>query len=147
MSRPPGAVDLRAVLRPDGALRAFTVSTLGRLSYPTLYLALLLTVQDATGSYAVSGSCVGAYALASITMPLRSRLIDRRGPRRVLPGLSLAFAISLLLTAGAAAGGVQTPWIYLLLSTIIGLTPAPLGAVMRGLWAALAPEPEARRRA
>lgn len=146
MSRPPRAVDLRAVLRLDGAMRAFTVSTLGRLSYPTLSLALLLTVQDATGSYTVAGSCVGAYALASITMPLRSRLIDRRGRRRVLPALSLTFAASLLVMAGASVAGVGAPSVYLLLSTVIGLTPAPFGAVMRGLWAALAPEPEARRR-
>jgi hypothetical protein len=38
-----------------------------------------------------------------------------------------------LLTAGATAG-VHASWIYLLLSTVIGLTPTPFGAVMRGLW-------------
>jgi len=49
MNRPVQAVSYRALLRYPGVLRAFTAATIGRLSYATSLLSLLLTVQHATG--------------------------------------------------------------------------------------------------
>ena len=76
MPRLPEAVSYAAVLRRDGVLRAFTAATIGRLSYAMISLALLLTIQDATGSYTIAGAALGGYALTSFLMPVKSRLID-----------------------------------------------------------------------
>jgi len=147
MSRPSGAASYRAVLRSPGVLRPFVAVNLGRLSYATLPLSLLLTVQAATGSFAAAGIALGALSAATGIMPVKSRLIDRLGARRVLPVLAVAFAAALIVSAASAAAGVSTPVVYIGFGAAAGLASPPLGPSMRALWAALAPEPDARQRA
>lgn len=147
MNRPIQAVSYRALLRYPGVLRAFTAATIGRLSYATSSLSVLLTVQQATRSYAVAGTALGLYALASFTIPLKSRWIDRAGQRRVLPVLASVFAAVCVTIAVVATADVSAPLVYLGLSTAIGLAAPPLGPSMRALWAALTPDPAARQRA
>ncbi|WP_375429780.1 MFS transporter [uncultured Friedmanniella sp.] len=147
MPRRPEAVSYTAVLRRDGVLRAFAAAIIGRLSYAMISLALLLTIQDATGSYAAAGSALGGYALASFLMPLKSRLIDRLGAASVLPWLSAGLALSLTAAAGLATAGHTAPGLYVALAVGAGLCAPPLGPSMRAIWAAATPEPEARRRA
>lgn len=147
MNRHSQAVTYRALFRYPGVLRAFTASTVGRLSYATSSLSLLLTVQHATRSYAVAGTALGLYALASLTMPLKSRWIDRAGRRRVLPVLASFFGAVCVTIAVVATAGVSAPLVYLGLSVAMGLAAPPLGPSMRALWAALTPDPAARQRA
>lgn len=147
MSRLPEAVSYAAVLRRDGVLRAFPAATVGRLSYAMISLALLLTVQGATGSYAAAGAALGGYALVSFLMPLKSRLIDRRGATAVLPGLSIGLTLCLLAVAQQAAAGRTSPALFVALAVGAGLLAPPLGPAMRAIWAGVTPEPEARRRA
>jgi MFS family permease len=132
MNRPIQAVTYRALLRHPGVLRVFTAAALGRLSYATLSLSLLLTVEHATRSYAVAGTALGASSLASVTMPLKSRLIDRAGPRRVLPLLGVAFAAVCTGTAVAATAGLSEPLLYVGLSAAAGLTAGPVHAGAMG---------------
>jgi len=147
MPRLPGAVSYAAVLRRPGVLRAFTAAVVGRLSYGMISLALLLTVQDATGSYAAAGVALGGYALTSFVMPVKSRLIDRLGAAAVLPGLSVGLTLCLLALAGLASVGVAAPATFVALAVGAGLFAPPLGPSMRAIWAGVTPEPEARRRA
>lgn len=147
MTRPTGAVGYRAVLRLPGVPRAFAAATLGRLSYGTLSLSLLLAVQQATGSYLVAGTALGAFGVLSVLMPAKARLIDRYGQRRVIPVLATGFALSLLAMAACSAAGVTRGSVYVGLAALVGLVAPPLGPSMRALWAALAPEPAARQRA
>lgn len=147
MTRPNRAVGYRAVIRLPGVLRVFPAAVLGRLSYATFSLSLLLAVEHATASFAATGAALGAYALASLPMPAKARLIDRFGQRRVLPLLSAAFAAVLVGIAAAAWAGVSSPAVYVALTAVAGLAAAPLGSSMRALWAALTPEPAARQRA
>lgn len=147
MTRPTGAVGYRAVLRLPGAPRAFAAATLGRLSYGTLALSLLLAVQDATGSYLAAGTALGAFGVTSVLMPAKSRLIDRLGQRRVLPVLSAGFALAFVAMAVCSAAGVSRGPGYVALAVVAGLVAPPLGPSMRALWAALTPEPAARQRA
>ena len=147
MPRPPEAVSYAAVLRRDGVLRAFTAATVGRLSYGMISLALLLTIQGATGSYAAAGVALGGYALVSFAMPVKSRLIDRLGAAAVLPGLSVGLTLCLLALAGAATAGGAARATYVALAVGAGLFAPPLGPSMRAIWAGVTPEPEARRRA
>lgn len=147
MPRLPKAVSYAAVLRRDGVLRAFTAAIVGRLSYAMISLALLVTIQDATGSYTAAGVALGGYALISFLMPMKSRLIDRVGAAAVLPGLSAGLTLCLVGVAGLATTGGTTPVVYVALAIATGLFAPPLGPSMRAIWAAVTPEPEARRRA
>jgi MFS family permease len=147
MTRPDRAATYVAVLRLPGAPRAFAAATLGRLSYASLSLSLLVTVEHATGSYAAAGTALAVFALASVAMPAKSRLIDRHGQRRLLPVLSVAFAGALLAIVGAAVLGTTATWTYLALAVMAGVAAPPLGPSMRALWAALTPDPAMRQRA
>jgi predicted MFS family arabinose efflux permease len=147
VSRPAGALSYAVLLRTPGAPRAFVSSTLARLSYGTIALALLLTVQRATGSYAVAGTCLGAYGAPTVLGPLRSRLIDRRGVRPVLFPLSFGYAVALGGVAWCAVAGVRLAAAYAACAFVAGLLAPPVGPVMRAIWASLTPDAAARTRA
>lgn len=147
MSRPPGGLSYVAVLRTPGAPRAFTAATLARLSYGTITLSLLLTVQTATASFGTAGVALAAYGLPAVLLPLKSRAIDRYGRRRVLIPLGICYALVLALIVAAAAAGVHAAIPYVVLSVAAGLLTPPVGPIMRSMWAALTPDPTARQRA
>lgn len=147
MSRPVGAASYVALLRLPGAAPAFAAAAVLRLSYAAVVLSLLLVVQGATGSFAVAGAAVGAYALPSLLAPYKARLVDRVGARRALTGLGVSYFTVLLVMGGCAYGGVQDAPAYLLLAAAAGALSPPAGPVMRGIWAALIPDEAGRGRA
>ena len=126
MSHAPGVG--RVLLLPF-ALRTFVPALIGRLSYGLFPLATLFTVQQATTSYAAAGLAVAAFGLASITLPAKARLVDRLGPRRVLPPLALACSAALIL-----ACFLTHPAALVALITVAGFAAPPLGAAMRSTW-------------
>lgn len=146
MSHPTGASYV-ALLRSPGARGAFAAATVVRLNYATLSLALLLTVQRATGSFAVAGTALGVCALPSVLAPYKSRLIDRHGVPRVLLPLGAGYAVTLLVLALLAAADVTRAAPYLVLSGLAGALTPPVGPIMRGIWATLTPDPADRNRA
>ncbi|SDY91493.1 Predicted arabinose efflux permease, MFS family [Modestobacter sp. DSM 44400] len=96
----------------------------GRLPSAMVPLALLLMVQQQTGSYAVAGAVSATFGVATALMaPVLGRLADRRGPRRILLAQAAAYPLLLAglvavvlvgapapaLLAAAAAAGVSTP--------------------------------------
>lgn len=149
MSRPVplGTASYSALLRLPGALPAFAAAAVLRLSYASVVLSLLLVVQDATGSFAVAGTAVGAYALPSLFAPYKSRLVDRLGVRRTLTSLGVGYSTVLAVIAACSVGGVQIALPYLLLAAASGVLSPPAGPVMRGIWAALTPDELGRSRA
>ncbi|WP_459642365.1 MFS transporter [Kineococcus sp. NUM-3379] len=128
-------------------LRVFTAATVARFSYALIYLALLSCVQHATSSYAVAGAAVGAYGTASLAMPLKARLIDFCGPRRILPLLSVGLGCSLAAVALTAFSGSSSAAAYIAYSALVGLLAPPVGPTMRALWAVLTPDAVTRQRA
>ncbi|MGF7234000.1 MAG: MFS transporter [Frankia sp.] len=150
MSRPTPGGTYRDVLRLDGALRAFVPAALTRLSYGTLPLALLLTIQTASGSFATGGLALAVFGIATMSLPLKSRLIDRHGKRRVLGWLGVSYPLVLLILAGAVRATPKAPSssaVLVVLTAGAGLLTPPIGPSMRAVWVALSPTPDAVRRA
>ncbi|MFE2555776.1 MFS transporter [Streptomyces sp. NPDC059352] len=137
-----------AVLRTPHARRTFGAALLGRLSNGTAPLSLILAVKGSTGSYAVAGTVMAVLGLTSVPLsPARAALVDRFGPRRVLPPLAAGYA--LLLTALAVATATSgTPTLALvLLAAVAGTLIPPLGPVTRALFSEMLSDQNLLRRA
>ncbi|GAA2674258.1 MFS transporter [Streptomyces lunalinharesii] len=137
-----------AVLRTRHACRTFGAALLGRLSYGTVSLSLVLAIKETTHSYAVTGTVLALFGLTGVLLsPTRARLIDRYGPRRAL--LPMAAAYALLLTGLALAtwrpGASGT--LLGVLAVPAGACMPPLGPVMRTLWSDLVPDRRLLQRA
>ncbi|MEE1773047.1 MFS transporter [Streptomyces sp. JV185] len=136
------------VLRTPHAARTFGAALLGRLSYGMVSLSLMLAVNSSTGSYSVAGAVMALFGATSVFLsPARAALIDRHGPRRVLPPMAGLYA--LLLTALAYATWRPGASALLLgaLTAAAGASTPPLGPVMRTLWSDLVTDRELLRRA
>ncbi|BAJ32007.1 MULTISPECIES: MFS transporter [Kitasatospora] len=137
-----------AVLRTPGAARLIPAALLGRLSYGTAPLSLLLAAADTTGSYARAGWLMAVFSAVSVLLfPYRAGLVDRYGPRRVLPPMALGYAAALLALAATTWRPGTPSWALLPLAAAAGALAPPLGPVTRAQWSVLAADPELRRRA
>ncbi|MFH9401938.1 MFS transporter [Streptomyces sp. NPDC017638] len=148
MSTPLSRPSYAAVLRVPQARRTFTAALTARLSYATVGLAVPLAVTAATGSWAVSGVVLSLFGAATVLlMPLRAALVDRHGPRRALPPMSVLYGVLLALLAaltwhpGAPAAAVAGT------AALAGCCAPPLGPAMRALWSRLMPDEGMARRA
>lgn len=111
----------------------------GRLPSAMVPLALLLMVQERTGSYAVAGMASAALGIAMAVMaPILGRLADRRGPRRILLTQAAAYpALLAVLLAVVLSGGPNAAIIAAAGAAGAG-TPLVSGTV-RALWARVEP--------
>ena len=125
----------QAVLAVPGVWRLLSSALLGRLPIGTASLAILLLIREESGSFGLAGITVGAYALTSaIAAPIQGRLLDRFGPRRVLPPAAIGQAVALVavvLTAQAGAAGIA------------GALVPPISATVRVLWPEIVRSPQA----
>ncbi len=138
---PVHAPSYLTVLRLPQAARTFGAALVARLAYGIVFLALVLTVEHATGSYAVAGGVLAVFGLASsLLAPYRARLIDQHGVHRALLPMAAACAALLGLIAAVAwqpgAPGAAL-WV---LGTAAGACAPPLGPFMRTLWRDLVPD-------
>ncbi|HEY2319225.1 MAG TPA: MFS transporter [Solirubrobacteraceae bacterium] len=137
----------RSVLAAPGCARVFATALIGRLPQGMTSLAVLLLVRSHTGSYAVAGVAVGAYAFATAAAaPWLGRLVDRFGRRRVLVPASVLQAlalVALVLAAAAHAGGVA----LVLVSALAGALMPPIAPAVRALLRDLLPDPDVRETA
>lgn len=144
-----------AVLRTPHAASTFGAALLGRLSYGTLSLALVLAVKDASGSFAVAGTTLALFGATSVLLsPVRAALVDRYGPRRALVPMAVLYASLLVALAVATRQGGNGPdtagtsdvlvWV---LAALAGACAPPLGPTMRTLWSQLLPDRRMLQRA
>ncbi|MEU8517771.1 MFS transporter [Kitasatospora sp. NPDC048722] len=130
-----------AVLRTPHARRTFGAALLGRLSYGMVSLALVLAVRRATDSYAAAGGVMAVFGITSVFLsPVRAALVDRHGPRRVLPVMAAVYAALLTGLALATAWSGASAVVLGVLAGAAGAATPPLGPVMRSLWSALIPD-------
>src|SRR3954447_13982489 len=83
----------RALLARGTARRLIAALGAAWLSFGMVSLALFLTAQHGSGSSALGGVAVAAFAVGAGTLaPVRGRLLDRHGARRWLPAFAGGYA-------------------------------------------------------
>lgn len=119
---------------PGGRI-LLSVGILARLGIGMTPLALLLLVQQATGSYAAAGLAGGVYALAGAALsPVAGRLADRIGPSPILFATAILHPLALGGLLVISHGGQEAlPWIFVA-SALSGATYPPLTAAIRRAW-------------
>ena len=128
------ALDLYGrVFRAPHVAALWGASTIARLPIGINGLAIVLAVRHATGSFAVAGAAAGAYALTlGVSSPLQARLMDRLGPRRVIPPFVIANAVVAVVFVAVLE---QAPdWALIALAGIFGLGLPPMSPIMRAMW-------------
>jgi len=127
----------RDVLRAPGAPWFTIAGWVGRFPRGTLNLGIILLVQAATGSFALAGAVAAAYVVGmAVAGPLWSRLMDRRGQRRVLLVASGTLALSTAVLVAAVLG--ETPIaLWFVLSLVAGAVSVDAGPAVRARWSAL----------
>jgi MFS family permease len=100
-------------------------------------LAWLLLVRETTGSYGTASlvSAVISVATAVVT-PVAGRLLDRRGPGRVLPWFAAASTGFQLLLLVAVLYRLPLA-VLLVLAALSGAVLPPMGAAVRAAWTTL----------
>src|SRR5687767_11606174 len=106
----------------------------GRLPSAMVPLALLLMVQQQTGSYAIAGFASATLGVAAAGMaPVLGRLADRRGPRSILLAQAAAYPILLgLLVAVVLTGAPVAALIGA--SALAGMATPLVSGTVRALW-------------
>ncbi len=134
----------RTVLGVPGVPPVLGAALLSGVGSGVYVLALVLLVADATGSFAAAGLASGAYGVGiAVTAPVRGRLLDRLGQRRVIVPLAVLDAVTAAALVGAAAAGAGLE-AFVPLGALAGATTPPLMAAVRALWADLVPDDELR---
>src|SRR5687767_225665 len=111
----------------------------GRLPSAMVPLALLLMVQQSTGSYAVAGLASATLGIAMAVMaPILGRLADRRGPRLVLLAEAVLYPAMLAVLAAVVLNGASIGAV-LAASAAAGATTPLVSGTVRALWSRVDP--------
>jgi MFS family permease len=127
------------ILRMPGVTTIVVATVVGRLPIGISSLAILLYVQEVSGSFTDAGVCAGALALGSAAgAPLQGRLIDWRGERALLP-LAILHAGGLLLVWALGAAEAATA-VLAVAAFGAGVAIPPVSSVLRSRWPLLLSE-------
>jgi MFS family permease len=124
---------------PDG--RALLASSVvARLPLAMLSIAILVHAQQVTGSFALAGLAVSAYAICgALASPAMGRLIDHHGQTAVLLAGATVTATTLIAMGLLPADSPR--WLLVALAGATGLATPPLAACVRTLLPAIVARP------
>lgn len=124
----------RRVLTTPDVAPLMAAAYVARASIGIDALAIVLFLREQGASYAFAGAVAAALAVGvGVGSPVDGRLVDRFGPRRVLPPLCLLHGAGLLgLVALGTAGAPRG--ILLLDAFLAGAVIPPVSSVLRTLW-------------
>jgi predicted MFS family arabinose efflux permease len=126
-----------AVLRTPHAARLAAAAFSFNLVRMSAVLPLVFYARDRTGSFAGASVVLAAESVGgALAGPFRGRMVDRHGPRRMLPRISAASAVAAAAFLVAGEEGAPTAALALF-GFLFGTTFQPVGAVMRTVWAPL----------
>jgi len=121
------------VLRAPHAMSLWVAATIARLPIGINGLAIVLAMRHETGSFGAAGAAAGAYAATlGLSTPFQGRLLDRYGPRRVLPPMVVYHAV-VLVTFVVLLDSAPT-WLLIALAGLSAIGLPPWGAVLRAMW-------------
>ena len=127
----------RELLALPYVARMLIATIVGRLPIGINALAVLLFIEEQTGSFARAGAVSGGLAAGiGVGAPLAGRLVDRVGARRVLVPYAVGHCVALGLVV--VLGLADAPTAALVASALlVGLAHPPTSAVLRSLWPVL----------
>jgi len=134
------AMAYRRILARPHVLALCAASVLARLPVGMGSIALVIFIHDRTGSFGVAGLAAGLFTIGlGATSPLLGRLVDRRGPRRVLLPAALVTALTLALVVVLAEAGAGSAALVGA-AGLAGASTPPIGGLLRQLWPRLVDE-------
>jgi predicted MFS family arabinose efflux permease len=114
-----------------------TGTTISRLPFAAEALALLLLVQEATGSFAEAGLVNACYSLGmAVGLPAQGRIVDRAGQTKVIVASTAVNAAALIILTLLAEGDASLA-LMSVAATAAGIATPPLATCMRTLWSTL----------
>jgi MFS family permease len=124
----------RSVLSVPGAAAFTTAAFIARLPIAMIALGIVLYVSDITGSYALAGLLTGVFTLSAAGFAIiTSRLLDRYGQYRILPGLIALHGVALIGFTLLVANGSPRP-LWFAAIAIAGASQPAIGAAVRARW-------------
>lgn len=135
------------VLRTPGGLAFTSAGFFARLPIAMIGLGIVLYISGITGSYARAGILTAAFALsAALAALFSSRLIDRRGQSKILPGLILIHGLALIGFVIVTSRELGFIW-QLIIIAIAGASQPSIGSMVRARWVYLLKDPKRVRSA
>jgi len=136
----PDLARYRPLLAEPGFRNQGLSGFFAQLSQGGTVLALILLIQQTRGSLGLGGAAAAGFVIgAAIARPIQGRLIDTRGPRRVLMAIAVAHSAALLLLVPIVRSDLAGA-VVVAMSLIAGLGLPPVSQTQRLVWAELAGE-------
>ena len=121
------------VRQPDVA-RLLVVAFLARMPIGMLGFSMLMFLREALGNFALAGTAVGINFVAmACAAPIQGRLIDRYGPRRLLPVTGILQPFALLGLLASTLMGLPFA-VIAAFAALAGAFASPITTLTRTLW-------------
>ena len=128
------------LFRVPGLSATLAASIIGRLPIGIATLAILLFLQNRTGSFALAGAAASLYVLGlAMVAPFLGRLIDRFGPRPVLSVGAVVYPCMMVALIALALMGGGHGWVAFA-ALAAGASFPPITACMRALYPRIVPD-------
>lgn len=126
----------RALFTVPGAKGFVLAGLIARMALPMTGIGIITLLSQLHGGFALAGAVAATFVLTyALLSPQISRLVDRYGQRRVLPGATLLGLAGLLIVL--LGSGLQAPdWTLFIGAALAGAMPS-VSAMVRARWTAI----------